>query len=76
MKNAQHIKSLITCYEGLTFCFAIQLFKQRERCKILRTKTKKEKSTTSAHFCRETPVLRGLQMNTNSCYRHFWEEDK
>lgn len=63
MKNAQHIKSLITCYRGLNFCFAIQLFKQREHCKIWRTYTKKEKTTTSAHFCGEISVWRGLQMN-------------
>lgn len=42
MKNAQLIKGLITCCKELTFCFAIQLFKQKERCKILRTKSKKE----------------------------------
>lgn len=50
MKNAQHIKSLITCYKGLTFCFVIQLFKQKERCKILRTETKKEKAQLLHNF--------------------------
>lgn len=72
MTNVQHIKSLITCYKCLTFCFAIQLFNQKECCKILRIKIKEEKNITSAHFTRESPVLRQLQMDINSCYRHFW----